>query len=196
MWPKISKGYCLMPNLCFFHNMDMLQWWKKPKVFNKILENFIIDIAVLQLLYKCRGDSTLIDRAFNTISWPQVAICINNGLMLFPSSVKEYSTRGGISLNCSRWINPSTSSSFSCSLNTFRDIDGIRTAISPKRLVWSDRLNRINGFHLPPIKVIVAVTGQGLFSTLFSTLFSISYINVTTIFHCYQKVTVTFWNYH
>jgi len=54
--------------LVFLSQYGHAPMMEKPKVFNKILENFIIDIAVLQLLYKCRGDSTLIDRAFNTIS--------------------------------------------------------------------------------------------------------------------------------
>lgn len=107
-------------------------------------------------------------RVFKTFSWPQLAISFKIGLRLCPSSVKEYSTRGGISLNCWRLIRPSASSSFSCSLKTFRDIEGILAAISPKRRVWSERRKRMIDFHLPPIKPIVVVKGQGLFSTLFS----------------------------
>jgi hypothetical protein len=99
----------------------------------------------------------------NRFSVPQISNSLNTGDRLFPSSVSEYSTLGGISLYCSRKINPSDSSSLSCSVSTFLEISGMRTAISPKRFVPLNNEYKMIVFHLPPISSIEAVTGQFIF---------------------------------
>lgn len=118
-------------------------------------------------------------------SFPQISNSRNTGDRLFPSSVSEYSTRGGTSLWDSLMINPSFSSSFSCSASTFLDISGIRTAISPKRFLPDIRKYIMIVFHFPPISWRVAVTGQFVSLITFTILVTFMLL----LFWGYWKVT-------
>ncbi len=77
-----------------------------------------------------------------------------------PFSDRLYSTLGGNSLKASLFINPSSSSSFNCSVNTFRVMCGIMASNWPKRMVRVPITFIMIGFHLLPMVPIALVKGQ------------------------------------
>ena len=91
---------------------------------------------------------------------PQLASSYNNGSNDFPALVKEYSTLGGISVNSILFSNPYCSNSFNSPANTLFEIDGMIWFSFPNRIVLSPIQFSMMGFHLPPMILIVRVTGQ------------------------------------
>ena len=92
---------------------------------------------------------------------PHAAICSRMGTRLFPFSVKEYSTLGGISGYSSRWIRSSLSRAFNCWLKILSDIVGNRFFNCPYRCIFSEWISQsITHCHFPPTIETVYDIGQ------------------------------------
>lgn len=116
-----------------------------------------------------------------------IRLC-NIGTRLFPFSVKEYSTRGGISGNNFRLIRLSSSNIFKLDVSTFGDISGIARPIWLNRVVsFSASMHNINIDHLPEKREITFLTGQASIFVYFCKfsfisklfIFNISYLRVS-----------------
>src|SRR4029079_15366887 len=79
---------------------------------------------------------------------------------VLPYPLSEYSTFGGTTSNTLRDTTPSRSSSRSCCVNILRVMPGISRCNSPGRRTPRLRCQRMTVFHLPPITIKVASTGQ------------------------------------
>lgn len=91
---------------------------------------------------------------------PQSAIASITGRSERPTSVSEYSTRGGTSANTSREIMPSLSKARRFSDSTFCDMPDTLFLSSPNRRAPSSKSRIISSFHLFPISRTVVATGH------------------------------------
>ena len=115
------------------------------------------------------------------------------GIKLFPRSVKEYSTLGGISAYRYRSTRPSVSRLLSVLLSTFDEMSGIALLMALKRVLsFSDNIHNINIGHLPEMCESTLRMGQCEMSVYFSNffcsgnafIFNITYLNVTASLLC------------
>lgn len=108
-----------------------------------------------------------------------IKLC-NIGIRLFPFSVKEYSTRGGISGNNSRLMRLSSSNTFRFDVSTFGEISGIARPIWLNLVdSFSARMHNINIDHLPEKREITFLTGH---ASIFVYFCKFSFISKLLIF--------------
>lgn len=119
--------------------------------------------------------------------------CSSSGIRLLPRSVREYSTRGGISAYSLRNTRPSASSLFSVSVRTFGDISGIALPMALKRVVsFSDNTHKISIAHLPENRDTTFLIGHSAIDAYFlkfssdcnDFIFKNSYLQVSALHFC------------
>ena len=93
-------------------------------------------------------------------SSPHPRIPCITGIKLLPSSVSEYSTRGGTTGYTFLIIKPSRSSSLSCFVSILGVADEIIFCNLPKRRVPSARCHKISVLYFPPISSRAVSTGH------------------------------------
>src|SRR5713101_91859 len=109
---------------------------------------------------------------------PHFTICFTTGIRLLPSVVSLYSTLGGTTGYCLRWIKPRVCNSFNSRLRT-RGVTGAPRAAtiadlrsSPYRREPSFSSQRILILYLPPAAWLNAINGQNFSPNCFGFVIS------------------------